>query len=228
LTGRPINSLAPAPPKNKEIAMPPRNQRDPEATRNALLEAAEEIFLRKGFGNTSLSEIARQAGITKSLIHHYFGSKEGLWREVKTRRFMHYANRQMEMLQTVEPSVALMKDSMAFYFDFLRRNPQIVRILAWMFLEQDQKECLDLDRELIAQGVESTRDSQRRGLLRGDIDPRFIVFVFIGLCQNWFQDKVHFQESFGTDGLTGDLDTSYLETILKIFFEGLLPRDPSP
>jgi TetR/AcrR family transcriptional regulator len=207
--------------------MPQRNPRDPEATRNALLEAAEEIFLHKGFGNTSLSEIARQAGITKSLIHHYFGSKEGLWREVKTRRFMHYADRQMEMLQTAQPSVELMKASMAFYFDFLRRNPQIVRILAWMFLEQDQKECLDLDRELIAKAVESTREAQKLGLLRDDIDPRFIIFVFIGLCQNWFQDKVHFMESFGTEGLTGDLDAGYLETILKIFFEGILPREPS-
>ena len=207
--------------------MPPGNQRDPEATRNALLEAAEDIFLRKGFGNTSLSEIARRAGITKSLIHHYFGSKEGLWREVKPRRFMHYADRQMEMLQTGRPDVKLMKDSMAFYFDFLRRNPQIVRILAWMFLEQDQKECLDLDRELIAHGVEKTRESQKLGLLRDDIDPRFIVFVFIGLCQNWFQDKVHFQESFGTDGIAGDLDANYLETILKIFFEGVVPRTPA-
>jgi TetR/AcrR family transcriptional regulator len=204
--------------------MPQRNQRDPEATRNALLDAAEDIFLRKGFGNSSLSEIARRAGITKSLIHHYFGSKEGLWREVKTRRFMHYATRQMEMLQTGQATAELMKDSMALYFDFLRRNPQIVRILAWMFLEQDQKECLDLDRELIAEGVEKTRESQQLGFLRDDIDPRFIVFVFIGLCQHWFQDKVHFQESFGTDGIAGDLDENYLETILKIFFEGVLPR----
>jgi TetR/AcrR family transcriptional regulator len=205
--------------------MPSRHQRDPEATRNALLDAAEEIFLRKGFGNTSLSEIARRAGITKSLIHHYFGSKEGLWREVKTRRFMHYATRQMEMLQTGQATAELMKDSMSLYFDFLRRNPQIVRILAWMFLEQDQKECLDLDRELIAKGVEKTRESQQLGMLRDDIDPRFIVFVFIGLCQNWFQDKVHFKESFGTEGITGDLDENYLETILRIFFEGVLPRE---
>jgi TetR/AcrR family transcriptional regulator len=210
----------------KERNMPPNSQRDPEATRNALLEAAEEIFLHKGFGNTSLSEIAKRAGITKSLIHHYFGSKEGLWREVKTRRFMHYATRQMEMLQTGQPDAELMKASMSLYFDFLRRNPQIVRILAWMFLEQDQKECLDLDRELIAKGVEKTRESQQLGVVRGDIDPRFIVFVFIGLCQNWFQDKVHFQESFGTEGITGDLDANYLETILKIFFEGVLPRTP--
>jgi len=207
--------------------MAPRAPRDPEATRAALIEAAEEIFLKKGFGNTSLSEIARRAGITKSLIHHYFGSKEGLWREVKTQRFMHYANRQMEMLQQAQPSAELLKASVAFYFDFLRRNPQIVRVLAWMFLEQDQKECMDIDRELIAQGVEKIRATQALGQLRKDIDPRFIVFVFIGLCQHWFQDKGHFMESFGTEGLGADLDESYLGTIIKIFFEGILPREPA-
>ena len=79
--------------------MAPKQQRDPEATRAALLEAAETLFLEKGFGNTSLSEIGRQAGITKSLIHHYFGSKEGLWREVKTRRFMQYAQEANEYAQ---------------------------------------------------------------------------------------------------------------------------------
>ncbi len=207
--------------------MAPHAPRDPEATRAALVEAAEEIFLEKGFGNTSLSEIAKRAGITKSLIHHYFGSKEGLWREVKTRRFMHYANRQMEMLQQAQPSAELLKASVAFYFDFLRRNPQIVRVLAWMFLEQDQKECMDIDRELIAQGVEKIREAQALGQLRKDIDPRFIVFVFIGLCQHWFQDKVHFMVSFGAEGLGADLDASYLDTIIKIFFEGILPRGPA-
>jgi TetR/AcrR family transcriptional regulator len=207
--------------------MAPRTSRDPEATRAALLDAAEEIFLQKGFGNTSLSEIAKRAGITKSLIHHYFGSKEGLWREVKTRRFMHYAQRQMEMLQQAQPSAELLKASVAFYFDFLRRNPQIVRVLAWMFLEQDQKECMDIDRELIAQGVEKIRAAQALGQLRKDIDPRFIVFVFIGLCQHWFQDKAYFMESFGTEGLGADLDEAYLGTIIKILFEGILPRAPA-
>jgi TetR/AcrR family transcriptional regulator len=204
--------------------MSPHAPRDPEATRAALIDAAEEIFLEKGFGNTSLSEIARRAGITKSLIHHYFGSKEGLWREVKTRRFLYYAEQQMEMLQAAEPSAELLKSSVAFYFDFLRRNPQTVRILAWMFLERDQKDCMEVDAELIARGVEKIGEAQALGQIRADIDPRFIVFVFIGLCQHWFQDKEHFRESFGTEGLGANLDQAYLDTIIKIFFEGILPQ----
>ena len=204
--------------------MSPKHPRDPEATRSALLEAAEQVFLKKGFGNASLSEIAKLAGITKSLIHHYFGSKEGLWREVKVQRFTHYADRQMDMLREARPSAELLRASMAFYFDFLRRNPQIVRVLAWMFLEQDQQECLDIDRQLIEMGVAKIREAQADGQLRDDIDPRFILFVFIGLCQNWFQDKGHFLVSFGTDGLPEQLDEAYLGAVIKIFFEGLLPR----
>jgi TetR/AcrR family transcriptional regulator len=178
----------------------------------------------KGFGNTSLSEIARRAGITKSLIHHYFGSKEGLWREVKTLRFLHYAERQMEMLRDARPSAELLRASMAFYFDFLRRNPQIVRVLAWMFLEQDVEECMDIDRELIQMGVEKIRETQKLGQIRSDIDPRFILFSFIGLCQHWFQDQGHFAASFGTEGLGNDLNEAYLGVMIKLFFEGILPR----
>ncbi len=201
-----------------------RPQRDPEATRAALLAAAEDIFLEKGYGNTSLSEIARRAGMTKSLIHHYFGSKEGLWREVKLARFAQYTERQMDMLRDAHPSPELMRASLAFYFDFLRQNPQIVRILAWMFLERDQDDCLDIDRRLIEHGIKMMHQAQDEGQVRADIDARFILFVFIGLCQHWFQDKGHFINDFGIDGLPDDLDAAYREAIIKILFEGVLPR----
>jgi TetR/AcrR family transcriptional regulator len=199
-------------------------QRNPEATKDALIEAAEAILMEKGFSNISLSKVAKRAGITKSLIHHYFGSKEGLLREVKTRRFMLYAEQQYEMFRNTNPSAELLRASVAFYFDFLRQNPQIVRILAWMFLEQDQDEFFEMDRELIRQGVEKVRDAQTAGQLRSDIDPKFVVFIFIGLCQNWFQDKVRFTDSFNADGISGDLDEAYLSSMIKILFEGILPR----
>jgi TetR/AcrR family transcriptional regulator len=204
--------------------MATRQQRNPEATKDALIEAAEAIFMEKGFGNTSLSEIAKRAGITKSLIHHYFGSKEGLLHEVKTRRFTHYASQESKILRNSKPSAELLRASVAFYFDFLRRNPQIVRILAWMYLEQDQGICFEKDRELVRLGVEKVREIQAAGQLRSDIDPRFIVFIFLGLCQHWFQGKDHFREKFGTEGLSDDLDEAYLSDMIEIFFKGILPR----
>ncbi len=206
--------------------MSAQRARDPEATKNALLDAAEDVFLEKGFGDTAISEIARRAGITKSLIHHYFGSKSGLWEEVKTRRFQEYFEKQMEMFEQFEQSdkVELLRQSMVAYFGFLKRNPQILRIIVWMFLERDQKMCMDKDRELIDIGTALLQEGQEEGLIRSDIDPRFIVFTFIGLCQHWFQDREHFINDFGMENLPDDLDQAYLDAIDKIFFEGLLPR----
>lgn len=200
-------------------------QRDPEATRAAILDAAEEVFLAKGFAETSTSEIARRAGVTKSLIHHHFGSKDGLWNEVKVRRFSCYATQQMDMLRDQEPSAELLRESMRVYFHFLRENPELVRMLAWMFLEQnDDETCADLDRELTVAGIEKIRQSQARGDLRADLNPGFILFTFIGLAQHWYQDKRWMLEHIGLSAESDAVDDAYLEDAVKIFFEGVLPR----
>lgn len=200
--------------------------RDPERTRATILDAAEKVFLEKGFGNSSMSEIARRGGVTKSLIHHHFGSKEELWREVKTRRFTVYADRQIETLQNAGPAdnLDLLRESMRDYFYFLRDNPEVVRILAWMFLERDADECVHKDRELISLGVERIREGQQSGVIRNDIDARFMLFIFIGLAQHWFQDCNHFKQDFEVDDMVGDLNEAYLAAAMKVFMEGVLAR----
>jgi len=200
--------------------------RDPERTKATILDAAEEVFLEKGFGNSSMSEIARRADVTKSLIHHHFGSKDELWSAVKVRRFTDYAEQQITMLLEARPAddLTLLRDSMKFYFHFLRDNPQLVRIMAWMFLERDADECIHKDRELITLGVDRIREGQRAGKIRDDVDARFVLFTFLGLAHHWFQDSNHFKHDFPTDDLPDDLDEAYLQDAMKIFFEGVRPR----
>jgi TetR/AcrR family transcriptional regulator len=205
--------------------MPAARVRDPEATRSAILDAAENAFLAKGFSETSTSEIARRAGVTKSLIHHHFGSKEGLWEAVKVRRFSVYAEQQMQMLRDKEPTADLLRDSMKMYFRFLRANPEIVKMLAWMFVEQSQGEdCADLDKELTLAGIEKIRQAQERGDLRSDLNPGFILFTFIGIAQHWYQDKQLMLDKIGLSADSDAIDEAYLEDAVKIFFEGVLPR----
>jgi TetR/AcrR family transcriptional regulator len=199
--------------------------RDPEATREAILDAAEEAFLTRGFAETSTASIARKADVTKSLIHHHFGSKEALWEAVKVRRFSVYSEQQMEMLRQQEPSAELLRESMKMYFRFLREHPEMVRLMAWMFLEQnDDEECADLDRELTLAGIEKIKQSQERGDLRGDLNPGFILFTFIGIAQHWYQDKRWMLDKIGLSADSEAIDEAYLEDAVKIFFEGVLPR----
>lgn len=51
----------------------------PTETRDAILAAARELFAEKGYDGASVRAIARSAGVDPALVHHFFGSKEGLF-----------------------------------------------------------------------------------------------------------------------------------------------------
>ena len=45
-------------------------------TRNRVFEVAAEVFHRKGYDNTSMSDVASAAGMTKAGLYHHVASKE--------------------------------------------------------------------------------------------------------------------------------------------------------
>ena len=47
-------------------------------TRNRIFEIAAEVFHRKGYDNTSMSDVATAAGLTKAGLYHHVSSKESL------------------------------------------------------------------------------------------------------------------------------------------------------
>ena len=48
-------------------------------TREAILAAARESFGSAGYGGTTIRGVARTAGVDPSLVHHFFGTKDGLF-----------------------------------------------------------------------------------------------------------------------------------------------------
>ena len=48
--------------------------------RERILTAAIRSFSEVGYAGTTTAGIARDAHVTQPLIHHHFGSKDGLWR----------------------------------------------------------------------------------------------------------------------------------------------------
>ena len=62
-----------------------RPSRDPEATKAQILDAAEEEFARYGLAGARTEPIAANTGVTKAMIHYYFGTKEELYQAVLER-----------------------------------------------------------------------------------------------------------------------------------------------
>jgi TetR/AcrR family transcriptional regulator len=197
----------------------PRRKRDKEATKEAILDSAERCFVARGVGETSLSEIAREAGVTKSLIHHHFDSKEKLWEAVKRRPLMDYLGLQLQILSRPEVDVNTFRQSVAAYFGFLKANPGFVRLMGWMALEGD---CAFVEEQVLHFGVERLRQGQKQGTLRADLDPEMILATFLSATAHWFQERPLFLHWNKMD--PEEADRRYLDNLIRILTHGISPR----
>src|SRR5262245_50612524 len=55
-----------------------KNDSNGHVTRTKVFEIAAQVFHRKGYDNTSMSEVATAAGLTKAGLYHHVSSKESL------------------------------------------------------------------------------------------------------------------------------------------------------
>lgn len=77
------------------------------ATRDALLDAAEELMLEAGYAAVSSRRIAAKTGTDAALVFHYFGTMDDLFIALFRRRAKHGQARQLEALSSPQPLWAL-------------------------------------------------------------------------------------------------------------------------
>ncbi len=96
--------------------------RDPDQKalrRRAILDAAAELFVEKGFEPAALSDIARRAGMAKANLYRYFESKESIFFELYREdlaEWIEEAERRLEPLAgsgDVEVAAGTLADSLA-------------------------------------------------------------------------------------------------------------------
>ena len=52
---------------------------DPEQRRETILDAANALFAGRAYDEVSIEDIARSAGVTRGLVHHYFGGRKDVY-----------------------------------------------------------------------------------------------------------------------------------------------------
>ncbi len=62
-----------------------RTKQDAQATRTALLDAAEYVFQKRGVSRTSLNDIAQAAGVTRGALYWHFKDKAALFNAMMER-----------------------------------------------------------------------------------------------------------------------------------------------
>lgn len=95
--------------------MPKRDEIHMAGVRNQILDAAHAVFERKGVADTSINDIAREAGIAVGSIYVHFQSKEGVLRA---------------LMEQVDPNVAP--------FDACRTADELLDLVDLILKIQDQ------------------------------------------------------------------------------------------
>jgi len=147
----------------------PGEARGTQDSRDEILKAAMHLFANRGFHETSMSEVAREAHVSKALIFWHFKTKEELFVAVLNRLLEPYFIDFAEEAGVLNER-AQIKKLVEFYLDFVRDNASSVRFfLAQMLHDQRFSEGLNEQVLKIYSGyrsmlVELIARAQQKGL----------------------------------------------------------------
>lgn len=100
------------------------------STEQAILQAAEKEFMEKGLEGARTVKIARNAGVTHSMLHYYFRTKEQLFDKIMQGKFQLIVESVLKILGDESlPLLERVRSGMANHFDFLVENPELPRFM---------------------------------------------------------------------------------------------------
>ncbi len=115
-----------------------RNEEIREASKARILDAALELFSSHGYEYTSISQIARKAGISKGLIYNYYASKEEML-EALIENLNKGEDKFLEIFQNDDPSEVL-ENMFRLYFREIRENAEVWKMITALSLQLEKFE----------------------------------------------------------------------------------------
>lgn len=181
-----------------------RTKAEAAATREALLDAAEDVFFDKGVARTSLEQIARHAGMTRGAVYWHFRNKADLFHALLERVRMPF----QELIDEIEDPMAI--DSpldairLACLHGFTRlEQPRYRRVHSILIHRCEFFSDIDpiaMQNELTQECRESLLErfskAHEMGLMRPDISPaiatELLQATLGGLFHDWLRNPDRF------------------------------------
>ena len=108
-------------------------------TEQAILEAAEKVFVQKGYAEARTTEIAEAAGVNHALLHYYFRTKEALFEQIfqkkATQMFEFFAN----AFDSVLPFFEKLKFGIENQFDNLMQDPGLPFFIIREIIQNEER-----------------------------------------------------------------------------------------
>ncbi len=195
-----------------------------EARRRAILQAARQVFARKGYDPATLEAVAREAGLAKGTLYLYFRDKEDLFFQVVLATLEDLQDCIREQGQRQEGALRKLRAVAAGQFTFFLRHRDTLQL----FAPFSNPGLARLHKRLIGPMMEKwnahvqrvtalVEEGQREGDVRRDLEARHIALAFIGMTSQASQALVRRDE-------TSEAPEGMADRLMRILVEGVMKR----
>lgn len=145
-----------------------RITKDPEVRRNELMDAAEQLFVEKGYEHTSASDIIRKVGVAQGTFYYYFKSKDEILNAVIDR----YVERYIKFVKSIANDGRI------------NAIQKIQHIIDGLFSMSDQKRKFS---QYLNQEEKVARHERFRGYFETALSPVVAKIVKQGIIEGFFE-----------------------------------------
>lgn len=188
----------------------------PGHDQQSVLRVAIELFNRQGYDATSMGDLARELGLTKSAIYHHVPSKEHLLESAIDEALDALIASLDEVAATTGLDAgarlrAAVRGSVVVLVEHL---PAVTLLLRVRGNTPAEKAALTRRREIDHRLAEMVRGAAEAGAIRGDLDPLLtsrLLFGMVNSMTEWLRSD-------------GDVET-IADTVTTLAFDGLTRHD---
>ncbi|MFP5019482.1 TetR/AcrR family transcriptional regulator [Pseudonocardia phyllosphaerae] len=191
-----------------------RRGRRPSGGKDQLLETAVGEFIDRGYDATSMEDLSRAAGITKSSFYHHFAGKEALLRAA-LERAVHglFGVLDLPAAQSGSPTERLRTIVAEQVRVLMAELPYVTLLLRVRGNTETERWALERRRAYDAAITTLVREAVDAGEVRSDVDPALAARLLSGLVNSiveWYRPG-----RAGTDTLPDD--------VVRAAFTGIVP-----
>jgi AcrR family transcriptional regulator len=178
------NAAARAASPSTSVARSARSLSGEKARR--IVEAMRRSVARRGTVGSTFDHVAREAGVSRGLLHYYFGTKEQLLLEAVRRDCelrMEMLERQLSRAQTADDFIDLMAQNLQ---EAVREDPDFVTLVFELFTLSRRNgdiavEYAELMRRTREQVAGMLAAAQREGILHLHAEPQAVAEILFSL-----------------------------------------------
>jgi AcrR family transcriptional regulator len=140
-----------------------------EFRRGEILDAALELFGKKGFAQTRMDDIAKSADLAKGTLYLYFSSKDEIYEAAVKRAVTQQNIQAADAMGSAQDTTARLRSFLSVRMSFWTSHPDLYRLLATLGRERQfrkqtnaiiQRSTSELV-EIFAKGVQSGELAER-------------------------------------------------------------------